>query len=282
MLCTVTQVEETKQMIKMIPILILTIIPSTMVMQTFTLFIKQGTTLDRRMGPHFEIPPASLTAFIVIFILISLVVYDCSFVPVIRSYTKNPRGITLLQRIGVGLVFHVLVMVIACLVERKRLSVARENNLLGPHDTLPLTIFILFPQFALAGVADSFVETAKMEFFYDQAPQGMKSLGAAFSTTSLGLGGFASAYILSTVADITRRHGHEGWILNNLNISHLDYYYASMVVLCLLNLICFVVVAKFYVYNDVRQNKPSSKMNSTPSQDNSTISQSNPQEIAKS
>ncbi|WJX79045.1 hypothetical protein P8452_62202 [Trifolium repens] len=277
MLCTVTQVEETKQMIKMIPILILTIIPSTMVMQTFTLFIKQGTTLDRRMGPHFEIPPASLTAFIVIFILISLVVYDCSFVPVIRSYTKNPRGITLLQRIGVGLVVHVLVMIIACLVERKRLNVARENSLLGPHDTLPLTIFILFPQFALAGVADSFVETAKMEFFYDQAPQGMKSLGAAFSTTSLGLGGFASAYILSTVADITRRKGHEGWILNNLNISHLDYYYASMVVLCLLNLICFVVVAKFYVYNDVRQNKPSSKMNSTPSQDNSTISQSNPQ-----
>ncbi|CAK8543625.1 unnamed protein product [Lathyrus sativus] len=282
MLCTVTQIEETKKMIKMVPILILTIIPSTMVMQTFTLFIKQGTTLDRRMGPHFEIPPASLIVFIVIFILISLVIYDCAFTPIIRSYTKNPRGITLLQRMGVGLIIHVIVMVISCFVERKRLRVARENNLLGRHDTLPLTIFILFPQFALAGVADSFVETAKMEFFYDQAPEDMKSLGAAFSTTSLGLGGFASSYILSTVADITQRHGQKGWILNNLNVSHLDYYYAFMAVLCLINLICFVVVAKFYVYNDVRQNKPSLEMNPTPSQNNSRISESNPEEIAQS
>jgi len=277
MLCTVTQVEETKQMIKLIPILIITIIPSTMVMQSFTLFIKQGTTLDRRIGPHFAIPAASLLAVIVIFMLISIVVYDRAFVPVIRSYTKNPRGITILQRLGVGLTLHVIVMVIASLVERKRLNVAKENNLLGLHDTLPLTIFTLFPQFALAGVADSFVEIAKMEFFYDQAPEGMKSLGASLSTTSLGLGGFVNAFILSTVADITQRHGHKGWILNNLNISRLDYYYAFMVVLSLLNLICFMFVAKFYVYNDVRQNNPSLEKNPAPSQNNSKISQSTPQ-----
>lgn len=277
MLCTATQVEETKQMIKLIPILIITIIPSTMVMQSFTLFIKQGTTLDRRMGHHFAIPPASLLAVIVIFMLISIVVYDRAFVPVIRSYTKNPRGITILQRLGVGLTLHVIVMVIASLVERKRLNVARENNLLGLHDALPLTIFALFPQFALAGVADSFVEIAKMEFFYDQAPEGMKSLGASLSTTSLGLGGFVSAFILSTVAYITQRHGHKGWILNNLNISRLDYYYAFMVVLSLLNLICFMFVAKFYVYNDVRKSNPSLEKNPSPSQNNSEISQSTPQ-----
>ncbi|KAJ4955543.1 hypothetical protein NE237_012326 [Protea cynaroides] len=46
MLCSVTQVEETKQMLCMIPILIATFVPSIMVAQINTLFVKQGTTLD--------------------------------------------------------------------------------------------------------------------------------------------------------------------------------------------------------------------------------------------
>ncbi|KAJ1416629.1 Proton-dependent oligopeptide transporter family [Sesbania bispinosa] len=228
MLCTVTQVEETKQMTKVIPILIATIIPSTLGAQASTLFIKQGTMLDKRMGPHFEMPPACLSVFGSIFMLVNIMIYDRVFVPLIQRYTKNPRGVTMLQRIGTGLVLHTITMVIACLVERKRLSVARENHLLGQHDTLPLTIFILLPQFALSGIADSFADVAKMEFFYDQAPEGMKSLGTSYYTTSLGLGCFLSSFLLSAVADITKKYGHQGWILDNLNASHLDYHYAFM------------------------------------------------------
>ncbi|XP_021831984.1 protein NRT1/ PTR FAMILY 5.2-like [Prunus avium] len=248
MLCPVTQVEETKQMIKMVPILVATFVPSMMLAQGGTLFIKQGTTLDRSIGPNFEIPPACLSAFITIFMLISLVVYDRLFVPWIRGYTKNPRGITLLQRLGIGLVIHVVIMVTAWLAERKRLSVVREHQLFGKKDTLPLTIFILFPQFALLGIADSFVETAKIELFYDQAPQGMKSLGTSYFTTSLGIGSFLSSFLLSTVSNITKQHGR-GWILDNLNISHFDYYYLFLAVLSSLNLLFFLFVAKYFVYN---------------------------------
>ncbi|KAK7245334.1 hypothetical protein RIF29_40174 [Crotalaria pallida] len=264
MLCTVTQVEETKQMAKMIPILLTTIIPSTLIVQAPTLFVKQGATLDRNMGPHFEIPPACLNAFITIFMLISIVVYDRFLVPAIRRYTKNPRGITLLQRLGIGLVFHIIIMITACFAERRRLSVARENNLLGQHDILPLTIFILLPQFALAGVADNFVEVAKIELFYDQAPEGMKSLGTSYFTTSLGIGSFLSSFLLSTVADLSKRNGHKGWILNNLNVSHLDYYYAFMAILSFINFLCFLVAAKFFVYNvdvDITKNKTDMEIN---------------------
>jgi peptide/histidine transporter 3/4 len=284
MLCTVTQVEETKQMTKMIPILITTIMPSTLIVQATTIFIKQGITLDKRMGPHFDIPPACLTAFITIFMLISIVVYDRVFVPVIRRYTKNPRGITMLQRLGIGLVLHILIMVTACLAERKRLSVARENRLFGQHDTLPLTIFILLPQFALSGIADNFVEIAKMEIFYDQAPEGMKSLGTAYFTTSLGLGSFLSTFLLTAVANISQRHGHKGWVLDNLNISRLDYYYVFMAVLSFLNFLFFLVVAKFFVYNvDVTQNKYGVEMIIPSSQDNAaTIRHNTPQPDAKS
>ncbi|PON66806.1 Proton-dependent oligopeptide transporter [Trema orientale] len=255
-LSPVTQAEETKQIVKLLPLLLATFIPSIISAQTHTLFIKQGTTLDRSMGPHFNIPPACLTVFVTISMLTSIVIYDRCFVPAIRRYTKNPRGITLLQRFGTGLVLHVIISITACLAERKRLSVARENGVLGKNEIVPLTVFILLPQFSLMGIADAFLEVAKQEFFYDQAPEGMKSLGTSFFTTSKGVGNFLSSIFLTMVSDITKRHGHKGWILDNLNVSHLDYYYAFLAVLAFLNLLFFMFVAKFFVYNaEVKKSK---------------------------
>ncbi|KAF8401960.1 hypothetical protein HHK36_012911 [Tetracentron sinense] len=247
MLCSVTQVEETKQMLRMIPILFATFVPSTMLAQVHTLFIKQGTTLNRNMG-SFKIPPASLGAFVTITMLICVVIYDKYFVKIMRRWTKNPRGITLLQRMGIGLVIHIIIMAVASLTERRRLRVARDHGLVENGGELPLTIFILLPQFVLMGMADTFLEVAKIEFFYDQAPESMKSLGTSYAMTSLGIGNFLSSFLLSTVAHITKKHGHKGWILNNLNASHLDYYYAFFVILNFFNIIFFTVMAKFYVY----------------------------------
>lgn len=249
MLCPVTQVEETKQMMKMLPVLLTTFLPSAVVAQAGTLFIKQGTTLDRSMGPHFQIPPGSLGAFVTIFMLISIVVYDRLFVPAVRKYTKNPRGITMLQRMGIGLVMHVIIMIVAVLAERKRLSVIREHGIVDNKVMVPLSIFILLPQYALMGISDAFVEVGKLEFFYDQAPEGMKSLGTSYFTTSLGIGNFLSSFILKTVSDITKKGGRKGWIQNNLNAGRLDKFYGLFAVLSVLNLIAYVVIAKYYVYN---------------------------------
>lgn len=247
MLCSVTQVEETKQMLRMIPILIATFVPSTMIAQINTLFVKQGTTLDRGIG-SFNIPPASLTGFVTISMLVSVVLYDRFFVTMMRRLTKNPRGITLLQRMGIGLVFHIFIMMVASLVERRRLSVAKDHGVVESGGQVPLSILILLPQFILMGTADAFLEVAKIEFFYDQAPESMKSLGTSYSMTSLGIGNFLSSFLLTTVSHITKKHGHHGWILNNLNASHLDYYYAFFAILNFLNFIFFIVVTKFYVY----------------------------------
>lgn len=246
-LCSVTQVEETKQMIKMIPIMVATFVPSTMLAQVNTLFVKQGTTLDRSIG-KFNIPPASLIGLMTSSMLICVVLYDKFFVKAMKRMTKNPRGITLLQRMGIGLIIHILVMTISSLVERRRLSVAREHGVVESGAQVPLTIFVLLPQFALMGMADAFLEVAKLEFFYDQAPEGMKSLGTSYSTTTLGIGNFLSSFLLSTVAHLTEEHGHQGWILNNLNASHLDYYYAFFAALNVANFFFFLLVAKSYVY----------------------------------
>lgn len=131
---------------------------------------------------------------------------------------------------------------------------AKAHGIVGAKETVPLTIFILLPQFVLTGIADTFVEVAKIEFFYDQAPEGMKSLGTSYFTSSLGIGNFLSSFLLTTVSNITKSHGHKGWILNNLNQSKLDYYYFFLAVLNAVNLLFFLFVAKFYVYNvDVRE-----------------------------
>lgn len=151
----------------MIPILFATFVPSIMLAQVNTLFIKQGTTLDRRIG-NFSIPPASLSGVVTLSLLVSVVVYDRVFVRIMRKFTKNPRGITLLQRMGIGIVLHTLIMTVSSLVERRRLAAAREHGVVDSGAQVPLSIFILLPQFILMGTADAFMEVSKIEFFYDQ------------------------------------------------------------------------------------------------------------------
>ncbi|KAF9625630.1 hypothetical protein IFM89_024911 [Coptis chinensis] len=102
--------------------------------------------------------------------LISVVLYDRFFVKIMRKWTKNPRGITLLQRMGMGFIFHILVMVTASLTEMRRLGVAKDHGVMVNGGRVPLSIFILLPQFVLMGVADAFLAVAQIEFFYDQAP----------------------------------------------------------------------------------------------------------------
>ncbi|KAL3634362.1 hypothetical protein CASFOL_021416 [Castilleja foliolosa] len=240
-LCPVTQVEETKQMIRMIPILVATFIPSAMISEVSTLFVKQGTTLNRTVG-NYKIPPASLAGFLTISMLISVVLYDRLFIRILKKWTKNPRGISLLQRMGIGMVLHIIIMVVATFTESYRLSVANGKN------RAPLSIFILLPQFILMGIADAFLEVAKIEFFYDQAPESMKSLGTSYSMVSLGIGYFVSSFLLSIVSRITGGDGHHGWIQNNLNVSHLDYYYALLAALNFFNFIFFLLLVRFYVY----------------------------------
>lgn len=247
MLCPVTQVEETKQMLRLIPILVATFVPSAMVTQINTLFVKQGTTLDRGIG-NFNIPPASLATLATLVMLIHYILYESLFVKIMQRLTKNPRGITLLQRMGIGILIHIVNMIIASLIERYRLSMAKKHGVVENGGQVPLSILILAPQYILMGMADALIEAAKIEFFYDQAPESMKSLGTSYSLTTTGIGNFISTFLLSIVSHISGKYSHQGWILNNLNVSHLDYYYAFLAVLNILNFIFFIIVAKFYVY----------------------------------
>ncbi|KAK3148424.1 hypothetical protein QOZ80_3BG0294930 [Eleusine coracana subsp. coracana] len=246
-LCTVTEIEETKQILKLLPLLVTTFVPCTFIAQTNTLFVKQGTTMDRQMGPHFQVPPASLGAFVTLTMLVSIVIYDRFFVKAVRKYTRNPRGITILMRMGIGMLLQVVTMATASLTENRRLEFARSRGLDTSAKPIPLTIFVLLPQFVLMGLSDAFVVVGMIEFFYDQAPESMKSLGTAISLVTYGVGNILSSFLLSTVTRITRDRGN-AWVTNNLNASNLDYCYAFLTVLGTINLLVFLAISSRYRY----------------------------------
>lgn len=137
-------------------------------------------------------------------------------------------------------------MLVASIIEMKRLSFAKEHGSSGGK--IPLTIFILLPQFVILGMGEAFLIVARLDFFYHQAPESMKSLGSSISLFCHGAGMFLSSFLLSFMARFTQRNGRKGWILNDLNASHLDYYYAFLAVLCLCNFLYFLIVCRFYVY----------------------------------
>ncbi|KDP21682.1 hypothetical protein JCGZ_03353 [Jatropha curcas] len=246
--CTVTQVEATKLVLGMILIWLVTLIPSTIWAQINTLFVKQGTTLDRRLGPNIHIPAASLGSFVTLSMLISVPMYDRCFVPFMRKKTGNPRGITLLQRLGIGFVIQVTAIAIAYAVEVRRMHVIKLNKIMGPKEIVPMSIFWLLPQYVLLGVADVFNAIGLLEFFYDQSPEDMQSLGTTFFTSGIGVGNFLNSFLVTMVDKITGRGGRKSWIGNNLNDCHLDYYYGFLLVISTLNLGAYWWASSRFIY----------------------------------
>ncbi|CAN1235563.1 Protein NRT1/ PTR FAMILY 5.13 [Linum perenne] len=85
--CSVSDVEETKQMLRLFPIWVSSLGYAVVFAQTATFFTKQGSTLDRTIFPNFQIPPASLQFFIGTGIIIFVPVYDRLLVPIMASIT---------------------------------------------------------------------------------------------------------------------------------------------------------------------------------------------------
>lgn len=227
---------------------LVTLIPSTIWAQINTLFVKQGTTLDRHFGRNFQIPAASLSSFITLSMLLSVPVYDRYFVPFMRKETGNPRGITLLQRLGIGFVIQILAIAIAYIVEVKRMHVIKVHEISSRDAVVPMSILSLLPQYVLLGVADVFNAIGLLEFFYDQSPEELQSLGTTFFTSGIGVGNFLNSFLVTVVDKITGKDGGKSWIGKNVNDSHLDYYYGFLLILSGVNLAAFLVASKKYVY----------------------------------
>ncbi|KAM3733672.1 hypothetical protein ACB098_11G154300 [Castanea mollissima] len=168
-LCSLNQVEEVKLVLRLFPIWLSCLMFPIIMSQINTYFTKQGSTMHRAITPHFIIPPASLQALVGLTILFNIPLYDRVFVHITRKFTGHPSGITVLQRIGIGLFLSIFVMVVFALVEAKRINIAEEYNLLDyPKAIVPMKVWWLLPQYIIAGLADIFTFVWLQELFYAQ------------------------------------------------------------------------------------------------------------------
>ncbi|KAK7399862.1 hypothetical protein VNO78_11056 [Psophocarpus tetragonolobus] len=244
-LCTVTQVEELKILIRMFPIWATGIVFAAVYAQMSTLFVEQGTMMKTNVG-SFKIPPASLSSFDVISVIFWVPVYDRIIVPIARKFTGKERGFSELQRMGIGLFISVLCMSAAAIVEIVRLQLAKDLDLVDQPIAVPLNIFWQAPQYFLLGAAEVFTFVGQLEFFYDQSPDAMRSLCSALSLLTTSLGNYLSSFILTVVTYFTTQGGNPGWIPDNLNKGHLDYFFWVLAGLSFLNMLVYTVAARRY------------------------------------
>ncbi|CAN6324363.1 unnamed protein product [Urochloa humidicola] len=241
-LCTVSQVEELKMLLRMFPVWASMVLFFAVTAQMSSTFIEQGSAMDNLVGP-FTVPPASLATFDIISVMVFIPIYDAALVPLARRATGKERGLSQLQRLGVGLALSVAGMVYAALVEARRLALARTG-------TPAMSIMWQAPAFAVLGAGEVFTAIGILEFFYDQSPAGMKSLGTALAQLSVAAGNYLNSGVLAAVAAVTARGGKPGWIPDDLNEGHLDYFFWLMAALGVVNLLHFLHCSMRYRGNN--------------------------------
>ena len=243
-LATVTRVEETKLILNVVPIWLTSLMIGVCIANGSTLFVKQAAAMNLKINNNFKIPPASMASVSSISIIISVPIYDRIIVPNLRKVTGNERGISILRRIGIGLAFSVIVMVAAALVENMRLRMSGHENL--------MSVMWLIPQYLILGIGNSFYSIGLQEYFYDQVPDSMRSLGMALYLSVLGVGFFLSSFLIIIVDHVTGKNG-KGWIAKDVNSSRLDKFYWMLAVISALNLCLFLFLAKRFTYKTARR-----------------------------
>lgn len=229
-----------KVILGLLPIWAILLVFAVIFQQPTTFFTKQGMLMDHTVGVgsgSFVIPPAMLQSSITVSIILLVPMYDRMIIPLINAVTGGSDGITVLQRIGVGMVLSVVAMVTAALVESWRLRVAPVR----------LSIFWLLPQYVLLGISDVFTVVGMQEFFYTQVPASMRTTGIGLYLSVFGVGGFLGAFLITALEMATARPGNaRGWFSDDPREARLDNFYWFLALLCLISFVIFTHLCKYY------------------------------------
>ncbi|CAL5185796.1 unnamed protein product [Lathyrus oleraceus] len=236
-----------KVVIKLLPIWAMLLMFAVIFQQPATFFTKQGMTMKRNIGKNFKIPPATLQSAITLSIILLMPLYDKVFIPFAQLITRQEKGINKMQRMGIGMVLSIIAMVIAALVEMKRLDIGRQMRSEGSKlEIVPISIFWLLPQYILLGVSDIFTVVGMQEFFYGEVPKNMRTVGIALYTSVFGVGSFVSALLITLVEVYTDSKGTPSWFSDDMVEARLDNYYWLLVWLSSISLLLYTLLCKYY------------------------------------
>ncbi|KAK6924943.1 Proton-dependent oligopeptide transporter family [Dillenia turbinata] len=257
-LCSIQQAEEVKCLIRVIPIWVAGIVYQLTVVQHLTYAVFQALQSDRSLGNGgFKIPAASYQVFSMLSLTIWIPIYDRIIVPLLRRLTGKESGITILQKIGVGIFLSIITMFVSGLVEERRRTWALTKPIVGidPRrgSISSMSALWLIPQLTLSGLSEAFAVIGQIEFFYKQFPENMRSIGASFFFSGMAGASYLSSFLVSITHQITGGGTNGNWLAQDLNKGRLDYFYYTIAVLEAINLLYFLVCAKWYKYKGTAQ-----------------------------
>uniref|UniRef100_A0A5B6YNT5 Major facilitator superfamily protein n=1 Tax=Davidia involucrata TaxID=16924 RepID=A0A5B6YNT5_DAVIN len=250
-LCTVTQVEEVKILLKLIPIPACTIMLSLILTEFLTLSVQQAYTMNTHMG-NLKLPVTCMPVFPGLSIFLILSLYYSIFVPLSRRITGHPHGASQLQRVGIGLAISILSVAWSGMFERYRRNYAIEQgyeaSFLSPMPNL--SAYWLLIQYCLIGIAEVFCIVGLLEFLYEEAPDAMRSIGSAYAAVAGGLGCFAATLLNSIIKSVTGNADQRrpSWLSQNINTGRFDYFYWLLTVMSVINFCAFLYAAHRYQY----------------------------------
>ncbi|KAL3511180.1 hypothetical protein ACH5RR_030581 [Cinchona calisaya] len=245
-LCSIQQIEEVKCLLRIIPVWASGIICFLAMAQQGTFTLSQALKMDRHLGPKFQIPPGSVSVISLIALGIWLPLYDRIIVPSLRKITKIVGGITLLQRIGIGIVFSILSMVVAGLIERMRRASAIRHG--GPDGVAPISVMWLAPQLILMGFSEAFNIIGQIEFYNKEFPENMSSVANSLFSITMAGANYLSTFLVNVIHNTTGSHGRPDWLTKDINAGRVEYFYFLIAGLGVLNFMYFLYVAPKYRY----------------------------------
>ncbi|KAH9615350.1 hypothetical protein KSS87_005735 [Heliosperma pusillum] len=245
-LCRVKDVEGLKSFIRLIPIwstgIMLSVNTST---SSFSLLLTR--TMDRHIGPHFQIPAASFGTFLILVIVIWIPLYDRVLIPLASKICGRPVRLSVKVRMGIGLLCAFASVLLSGIVE----SIRRHRAISEGFENNPLAVIRMSAMWTLLhsvffGLAEALYAISQFELFYTELPKDMLSIAGSIYGLSSTFGNLLATLILNLTNSITKRGGKDGWIANNVNKGHYDYYYYMIAILNLLNLVLYIFVSWAY------------------------------------
>ncbi|KAI5073711.1 hypothetical protein GOP47_0011724 [Adiantum capillus-veneris] len=214
-LCTVSQVEELKSVLRAMPVGIAVILVATANAQGSSLFEEQANAMNRQiLASWLAIPCASLN-------LVSMAGSILTGIVVAAVPWSGRRLKNSVQMQGAALVLGAMAMLVAALVESHRLREVRNTT-----------------GFACGcGLKFGKATSGGADFFYTRVAAATRTVGTSFLYIFQGAG----TYLLVTALS-TRQPSSAGWIATNLNEGHLDYFYWLLMLSLTLTLAIFCLL----------------------------------------
>ncbi|KAL7136286.1 hypothetical protein ABFS83_10G019300 [Erythranthe nasuta] len=162
-LCRVTEVEETKKVVRMVPLWTTFILCGVVKAVGYTYFIEQLNHMNPKVG-RLKVP---LVVIIWLYEQAKLKFAELSSVVFITCLgLKKPAAPTF--GIAASMILAILCCITAAKVESRRLGVVQMHGLVDKHDErVPMTMFWLLPQFLLLGAFEGVFNSSAGFFFVD-------------------------------------------------------------------------------------------------------------------